>query len=139
MSDRKNLGDLIDRYFNIVLPTKLKSARDARRHLNWWKEKLGKYGIQNITPDLIAKCRQELAEGRTPKGDIRSVSTINRYLAALSAVLTYGVKECGWIQDNPCLRVTQYEPRVFLYRPGSRAISQPEELQQTAELIRNNL
>lgn len=32
-----------------------------------------------------------------------------------------------------------FEPRVFLYRPGSRAISPLEELQQTAELIRNNL
>lgn len=35
--------------------------------------------------------------------------------------------------------ILQYEPRVFLYRPGSRAISPPEELQQTAELLRNNL
>ncbi len=33
----------------------------------------------------------------------------------------------------------QYEPRVFLYRPGSRAISPSEELLQTAELIRNHL
>ena len=35
--------------------------------------------------------------------------------------------------------ILQYEPRVFLYRPGSRAISSLEELQQTAALIRNNL
>jgi diadenosine tetraphosphate (Ap4A) HIT family hydrolase len=34
--------------------------------------------------------------------------------------------------------IWQYEPRIFLYRPGSRAISPSEELQQTAELIRNN-
>ena len=35
--------------------------------------------------------------------------------------------------------ILQYEPREFLYRPGSRAISPAEELQQTAELIRKNL
>ncbi len=35
--------------------------------------------------------------------------------------------------------ILQYEPRVFLYRPGSRAVSPSEELHQTAELIRNNL
>ncbi len=35
--------------------------------------------------------------------------------------------------------ILQYEPRVFLYRPGSRAVSPPEELHQVAELIRNNL
>lgn len=132
MSDRKTLDDLIDRYLNIVLPTKLKSARDTRRHLSWWKEKLGKYGIQNITPDLIAKCRQELAKGKTPKGNIRSVSTINRYLATLSAILTYGVKECGWIQDNPCLLVTKFkEPpgrdRVASFDECSRLLYECEQ------------
>lgn len=35
--------------------------------------------------------------------------------------------------------ILEYEPRVFLYRPGSRAISPSEELKQTAELIRNGL
>lgn len=35
--------------------------------------------------------------------------------------------------------ILQYEPRAFLYRPGSRAISPAEEIQQTAELIRKNL
>lgn len=35
--------------------------------------------------------------------------------------------------------ILQYEPRVFLYRPGSRAVSPAEELHQTAELIRNDL
>lgn len=35
--------------------------------------------------------------------------------------------------------ILEYEPRVFLYRPGSRAISPLEELQQTAKFIRSNL
>jgi diadenosine tetraphosphate (Ap4A) HIT family hydrolase len=35
--------------------------------------------------------------------------------------------------------ILQYEPRLFLYRPGSRATSPSEELQQTAEFIRNSL
>jgi diadenosine tetraphosphate (Ap4A) HIT family hydrolase len=35
--------------------------------------------------------------------------------------------------------IFEYEPRVFLYRPGSRAVSPLEELRQTAELIRINL
>lgn len=108
-TQRKTLVDLIDRYLTIVLPTKPKNARDTRRHLIWWKEKLGKYAVLNITPDLIATYRQQLAEGVTPKGNIRSSSTVNRYLAALSAVMTYGVKECGWIPNNPCLRVTKFK------------------------------
>lgn len=32
--------------------------------------------------------------------------------------------------------IFEYEPRVFLYRPGTRATSPSEELQQTAQLIK---
>jgi len=35
--------------------------------------------------------------------------------------------------------ILEYEPRVFLYRPGSRATSPSEELEQTAALIRKEL
>ncbi len=35
--------------------------------------------------------------------------------------------------------ILQYEPRIFLYRPGSRATSPAEELAQTAALIKNHL
>lgn len=35
--------------------------------------------------------------------------------------------------------ILQYEPRVFLYRPGSRTVSPSEELRETAELIRTCL
>jgi len=35
--------------------------------------------------------------------------------------------------------ILRFEPRVFLYRPGSRAVSPLEELRQTAELIKGGL
>ena len=35
--------------------------------------------------------------------------------------------------------ILEYEPRKFLYRPGSRAITPKEELQQIATLIKNHL
>ncbi|MCB9806082.1 HIT family protein [Candidatus Nomurabacteria bacterium] len=35
--------------------------------------------------------------------------------------------------------ITEYEPRKFLYRPGSREDSPEEELQAVASLIRENL
>ncbi len=106
---KHTLAELIERYVAIVLPTKPKNASETLRHLTWWKEKLGKYAVQNISPDLIASERQKLAEGLTPNGTPRSPATVNRYLAALSVVMTYGVRECGWITDNPCLRVTKFK------------------------------
>lgn len=104
---KHTLSNLIDRYIEIILPNKPKNAKDTTRHLLWWKSHLGKYSVLNITPDLIAQQRQILATGQTPKGTLRSSATVNRYLAALSAALTYAVRECGWIQNNPCLRVTK--------------------------------
>lgn len=133
--DRKTLEDLIDRYMTIVLPTKPKNAKDTQRQLTWWKTRLGKYGVQNITPDLIATCRKELAETLTSKGKARSPATVNRYLAALSSTLTYGVKECGWLQDNPCLRVTKFKEA-----PGRDRVASEEEclrLLQQCEQSRN--
>jgi len=104
---KHTLGDLIDRYMAIILPTKPKNAVDTARHLLWWKEKLGRYALHTVTPDLIAKQRQELASGYTPKGTLRSPATANRHLAALSCTLTYAVRECGWLGDNPCHRVAK--------------------------------
>lgn len=108
MKGKQTLADLIDRYTTVILPTKPKDARNMKRHLEWWRDKIGKYGVAKISPDLIAQCRQELAEGTTSKKTKRSPATVNRYLASLSTVMTYGVRECGWIIDNPCLRVAKF-------------------------------
>lgn len=54
---------------------------------------------------MITDLRNELAEGITPQGKQRSSATVNRYLAALSVCMSYGVKECGWIKDNPVFNV----------------------------------
>ena len=106
------LSNLIERYIELILPTKPRSGEDIRRHLEWWKQKLGSYTLNHITPFLIASCRKELLEGITPRGTKRTSATTNRYLASLSAVLTYGVKECGWLSENPCFKVSKLsEPR----------------------------
>ena len=104
-SQKHTLATTIDRYVELILPSKPKSAKDTLRHLTWWKEKIGGYALARVSPDLIAQYRKELSEGITPKGTKRSSATVNRYMASLSTVFTYAVKECGWIQTNPMLRV----------------------------------
>lgn len=132
-SRKHTLEELIVRYSTVVLPAKQKSAKDIQRHLNWWVENLGKYGVQTITPDLIAQHRQKLLEEPTNKGTKRSPGTVNRYLASLSAVLTYGVKECGWLQDNPCLRVTKFKEAS-----GRDRVATSEECSRILEACRNS-
>ncbi|HSX13280.1 MAG TPA: tyrosine-type recombinase/integrase [Chlamydiales bacterium] len=107
LKKRHTLSELIDRYLELMSSEKIKSAEDILRHLNWWKGKIGKFTLNHITPDLIAKYRKELTEGKTSQGKLRTSATANRYLASLSGVLSYGVKECGWISVNPMLRVSK--------------------------------
>ena len=108
---RHTLNQLIDRYLRDVAPA-LKSAGDRQRQLKWWKEQIGAYTLADITPALIVECRDRLAQGRTFRGDRRSPSTVNRYMAALSHAFTIGMKEWGWIEDNLFRKIsTLKEPR----------------------------
>jgi integrase len=104
-SQKHTLAATVDKYVELILPSKPKSAKDTLRHLTWWKEKIGGYALARVSPELIAQHRKELSEGLTAKGTKRSSATVNRYMASLSTVFTYAVKECGWIQTNPMLRV----------------------------------
>lgn len=104
---KRTLGELIDKYISDVLPSKPKNAKDTKRHLEWWKEKLGSRAARIITADLIEKYSRELAEGYTPKGTKRNPATVNRYLASISVVFTYGFKVCRWLSENPMLQVSK--------------------------------
>ncbi|MDP1949960.1 MAG: hypothetical protein Q8K59_02485 [Nitrosomonas sp.] len=61
----------------------------------------------DVTPSLIAECRDKLTGEITLRGKPRSPATVNRYMAALSIALTSAVKEWGWIDDNPMRKVTK--------------------------------
>jgi len=97
-------------------------AKDAAR-LNHWRDMFGPERLDLITSKRIAEERDKLlaAESRRfatpPTGDAkldaqrakakRSGSTVNRYLAALSVCLAYGVKELQWLERNPCSRLSK--------------------------------
>ncbi len=78
----------------------------------WWSSEIGLYTLADVSPSLIAKCRDTLLSGLTPNGNKRSNATVVRYLAALSVCLTYGVNEKQWLDDSPMRKVTKpIEPR----------------------------
>jgi integrase len=104
---RHTLAELIDRYIGDVLPNKPKNARDQVRELNWWKAEIGQHVLADIAPALIAQQRDKLAGGITVRGKLRSSSTVNRYLAAISVAFTFAVKEWGWMEDSPMRKVTK--------------------------------
>ncbi len=77
---------------------------------------------------MIAKHRKELLDGHTPKGSKRTPATTNRYLAALSVVCGYGVKECGWLTTNPVIRVMKCKEAL-----GRDRVLNPDECSRLLE------
>lgn len=109
---RHTLAELIDRYCRDVLPSKPKIARDQTQQLAWWKEEIGSYALADVTPSLLAECRDKLGREITVRNKPRSPASVVRYMAALSAAFTTAVKEWGWVEDSPMRKVTKpREPR----------------------------
>lgn len=96
-SKQNKLDALIDRYIEKILPSKPKNSRNTLQHLTWWKMKLGSLPLNRLSSDVIAKTRDLLLDKSKKDGKSLSPKTTNRYLASLSAALTYGVEECGWL------------------------------------------
>jgi integrase len=111
-AQKHTLADLVERYICDVLPTKPKSEAKQTMQLRWWAEELGAYTLADLTPALIAETRDKLKKRPTRRGSPTSPATVVRYMAALSHAFTVAVKEWGWIEDNPVLKVTKpKEPR----------------------------
>lgn len=115
------LADAIDRYVKEVMPYKLGSHAQYFQ-LEWWKVELGYLCLADLTPALIGEYRNKLTNKPiTPKQKYnakqlppkkRSPSTVIRYLAALSHVLSVAVLEWQWLLENPVSKVKKpKEPR----------------------------
>lgn len=98
---RHALDDAIQRYRE-----QFPESTGKDTHLDWWSKRIGKYVMADINRPLLSQCRDELrtskTKGRMQKVDReRSTSTVNRYMASLSAVLTVAWREWEWIAENP--------------------------------------
>ncbi|MBW8875039.1 MAG: site-specific integrase [Acidobacteria bacterium] len=93
---RRTVGEAIDHYLQHELALLAQSEKRHRiRHLGWWRDRLGSQLLEEIGP---ADAREAL---RALEG--RKVATVNRYRAALSAVLSVAVEE-EWIASHPLHR-----------------------------------
>jgi integrase len=102
-SKRHTFKDLADEY--------APHAKDKPR-MDYWVDVFGPERLDTITPQRIRKEADRLLSEKTDRRDAttgefkkRSGSTVNRYLAALSSCLSYGVKEQGWLERNPMEKV----------------------------------
>ena len=110
-SKRHNLNELIDLYERRILSQRKGAVADTVRHLRVWQRFLGDYALASITPALIIKAREQIAALETHNKK-KTNATLNRYLAALSVVLSYAVRELEWLDINPISKVSKLpEPR----------------------------
>jgi integrase len=107
---RRTLGELIDKFIAEQLPIRQRKAdeRNVKRNLAWWKEHAGFVTLDKLTPQTIAGFRSQLLARTVGAGkNTKPVTqaTVNRYLAALSAVCKWAWKELHWLPANPVLGV----------------------------------
>lgn len=112
-SKKHTVKELVERYIKEILPQKPKSTIDQKTQLGWWKNSMGSFSLADVTPALITEYRSKLAlEKSERKGAKRSNATVNRYCSVLSHAFTIAVKEWGWMQENPMMKIKKLkEPR----------------------------
>jgi len=126
---RKSFDELAKDYAETVLAEFDQGERDARvRQLKWWSEQFAGLSLAEVTADRISTARDKLAaetftrgkprkdrktgEMVLPKQYKRSGSTVNRYLATLSHVFSFAVKDRRLLVRNPVGDITRKkEPR----------------------------
>lgn len=97
---KHSVAEAIDRYLIEIMPRKPRSSSDQTQQLRWWRDAIGFRVLADVTPVLISECRSKLL-APDQDGKTRSHSTVNRYTAAFSHVLTIARKEWGWLSEQP--------------------------------------
>jgi len=103
---QQTFSELLERYRNDGELEHIRSVDDVKRHLEYWKGRIGNFALIHLTTELIGKERCLLAETPTNRGENRSTATVNRYVSSLSAVLSHAVR-LKWINENPCFCISK--------------------------------
>ncbi len=114
-------AELIDRYTSDGMLQHIRSADDVMHHLKYWQTRLGDFELVHITPELMSKERQYLANTPTNKGLKKSPATVNRYISSLSALFSYAIR-LRWVDENPCFNLKKLKEN-----PGRDRVLSEEE------------
>ena len=112
-ADKHFFDEAVLEYIQNHLPHLERKTRiEYERYLSFWEKELGSKLLSEITPSLIVGYRDRMKKemivrehGGRSNHQIRKPSTVNRYLATLSGVLTYCKTEKFWLDFNPCSAV----------------------------------
>ncbi len=108
-SKERTFAELVDRYIEQQVPSNPKSFKKCIVQLQWWNKHFKDYYLCAITPAVIAEVKELLIKEVTPRKTLRSQTTANRYLAALSCAFSIAVKEWSWLKENPMSNISKYK------------------------------
>ncbi len=106
---RRTIADMIDRYLAETLPNKKqnKDQSHTKNRLVWWREQIGDYSLDSVTPGVISDQKSRLLARKNRYGNTLSQATINRYLAAISHVFKTAKNDWHWIDKSPVANVSR--------------------------------
>jgi integrase len=123
---RTTFDTLADAYVENALDGFDKKQRATRvQQVEWWAKQFKGLTVAEVTADAIGRARDACAAEKFTRGKPRknkktgkmsepaeykrSPATVNRYVAALSAVMTYGIKEHSppLLASNPVAKITR--------------------------------
>lgn len=132
-ADQHTVSQAIIRYRKEILPSKTKDGHNVARHLDRWEKELGHLKLSRLNPPTIAEVRDRMLNENIRPEKLRSTSTVSRYLASLSHVLSTATREWQWLHENPCLKVRK--PKA---PPGRIRYLSREELARLAEACKKS-
>lgn len=106
-SKKHTVSEMIDRFIAQWLPKFPGRQKKQTALLLWWKGEIGHLLLSDLTSSVIAERRDKLLTENTSRGTLRSSSTTNRYLSALSKNLSVAVNEWEWLDDSPIRKVSK--------------------------------
>ncbi len=126
-------GELTERYLNDGAIEHHRSAKDTRRHLVYWRSHFSAFALIHLTPELIGKERLHLLKTPTHRGTKRTPATVNRYIASLSLLFSYAVKQLHWISKNPCTSLIKLKEN-----PGRDRVLTNDEIERLLQACRKS-
>lgn len=131
------LNDLIDDFEKNVAPFKYAHYEKYKVMYDWWRNKIGHLKLDEITPFVLTQCQNILLneppdkpyKGHTTK----SISTVRKYMFALSAVLRYAERSLGIISRNPMSKVDKPKKK----KKGVERFLSDSERKELLDLCKN--
>ncbi len=133
---RHTVAEAIDRYMKEIVPNKKRGTQAVLvPRLALWSSILGARRLAEVDLDALAKAREYLLTTPIERVGVvatklRGPATINRYFAILRHVYSVAIREWGWADSNPVVKI-----RPFREPEGRERILSDADLRRIVDTL----